>query len=143
MPEVNRSALVMYSADQMFSLVNGVEQYPEFLPWCGGTHIVSSDEREMVASIEVAKSGLRHRFTTRNTLMRPERIDMHLVDGPFRFLHGSWHFKALDEQACKVELTLKFELNMALGGVTLGPVFSQAVSTMVDAFVKRAKVVYG
>ncbi|WP_369601271.1 type II toxin-antitoxin system RatA family toxin [Hahella sp. SMD15-11] len=89
------------------------------------------------------QGGLRQRFTTRNRLAEPERIDMHLVDGPFRYLHGCWHFRALDVNACKVELVLSFEMNTALAGVTMGPVFNQAANTMVDAFVKRAKVIYG
>ena len=143
MPQINRSALVAYSAERMYDLVNDIQAYPEFLPWCGRTWVLESHGSEMVARIEVRKGGVSHAFTTRNSLSRPNRIHLTLVEGPFKQLDGIWHFSELDTDACKVNLELNFELSKALAGVALGPIFSQAAGTMVDAFCRRAKDIYG
>ncbi len=143
MPQISRSALVAYSAERMYDLVNDVQAYPEFLPWCGRTWVLESHGSEMVARIEVRKGGVVHAFTTRNSLHRPEKIHLSLVEGPFKNLEGVWHFAALDESACKVILELNFELSKAIAGIALGPIFSQATGTMVDAFCRRAKDIYG
>lgn len=140
---IEKSALVWHSAEQMYALVNDVDRYPEFLPWCDGTEIHTANETEIVASIDVAKSGVRHRLTTRNRLHAPSQIEMSLVEGPFSNLGGSWEFVALNENACKVILRLRFELSGSLARMTFGKVFGQAANTMVDAFCQRAKVVYG
>nr|WP_041598442.1 type II toxin-antitoxin system RatA family toxin [Hahella chejuensis] len=142
MPQISRSALVTYSAERMYDLVNDVRAYPEFLPWCGMTEVIQESSDEMLARIQVSKGSVRHAFTTRNSLVRPSEIILTLVDGPFRKLQGRWSFLALDEAACKVALALEYELTGALTGVALGPVFSQAAGTMVDAFCKRAQAIY-
>ncbi|WP_020405530.1 type II toxin-antitoxin system RatA family toxin [Hahella ganghwensis] len=143
MPQISRSALVAYSAERMYDLVNDVPAYPEFLPWCGRTWVLESHGSEMVARIEVRKGGVVHTFTTRNSLVRPDRIHLSLVEGPFKSLDGIWHFSPLDDHACKVMLELNFELSKAIAGIALGPIFSQATGTMVDAFCRRAKDIYG
>ncbi|MEQ9545213.1 MAG: type II toxin-antitoxin system RatA family toxin [Marinobacter sp.] len=140
--QIDKTALVMHSAERMFHLVNDIARYPEFLPWCAGAEIHDRDEAQITASLEVAKGGVRHRLTTRNQLYHPETIEMSLVDGPFRDLTGRWHFQALDANACKVILTLEFEFSGSLSRMTFGPVFSQAANTMVDAFCRRADMVY-
>ncbi len=140
--QIDKTALVMHSAERMFHLVNDIARYPEFLPWCAGAEIHDRDEEQITASLEVAKGGIRHRLTTRNQLYHPETIEMSLVDGPFRDLTGRWHFRALDDNACKVILTLEFEFSGSLSRMTFGPVFSQAANTMVDAFCRRADMVY-
>lgn len=140
---IEKSALVWHSAEQMFALVNDIDRYPEFLPWCAGSEIHEATASEIVASIDVAKSGVRHRLTTRNSLEAPREIRMSLVEGPFSNLGGTWEFVALDEGACKVILRLQFEFSGSLARMTFGAVFSQAANTMVDAFCKRAHVVYG
>ncbi|SFR59205.1 Ribosome association toxin PasT (RatA) of the RatAB toxin-antitoxin module [Marinobacter daqiaonensis] len=140
--QIDKSALVLHSAERMFFLVDDVGSYPQFLPWCAGAEVHERTEAEVIASLEVAKGGMRHRLTTRNLRMTPERIDMQLVDGPFRNLKGHWHFKPLDEVACKVILQLEFDFSGPLSRMTFGPVFSQAANTMVEAFCRRADEVY-
>ncbi|MBE03468.1 type II toxin-antitoxin system RatA family toxin [Marinobacter lutaoensis] len=140
--QIDKSALVMHSAERMFHLVNDVARYPEFLPWCAGAEVHERDEAQVTASLEIAKGGLRHRLTTRNRLYMPEAIEMNLVDGPFQNLSGRWHFKSLDDNACKVILTLEFEFSGSLSRMTFGPVFSQAANTLVDAFCRRADQLY-
>ncbi|WP_435274110.1 SRPBCC family protein [Psychrobium sp. nBUS_13] len=142
MPQVNRSALVMFSAQQMYDLVNDVAAYPQFLPGCVGSRIVSDEESVMVASVDVSKAGIKKTFTTRNTLTENERVDMALVDGPFRLLTGGWSFLALDDNACKVNLDLEFEFDNKLAEFAFGKVFKELVGNMVTAFSERAKVVY-
>ncbi|MDL0431642.1 type II toxin-antitoxin system RatA family toxin [Marinobacter sp. TBZ242] len=140
--QIDKTALVMHPADRMFHLVNDVARYPEFLPWCAETEIHEETGDQIVASMEIAKGGIRHRLTTRNQLLLPHTIEMNLVDGPFQNLSGRWHFKSLDDNACKVILTLEFEFSGSLSRMTFGPVFSQAANTMVDAFCRRADELY-
>lgn len=140
--QIDKTALVMHSADRMFELVNDIARYPEFLPWCSAAEIHDQTGEEVTASLEIAKGGISHRLTTRNQLLMPDTIEMNLVDGPFRNLRGRWHFKALDDNACKVILTLEFEFSGSLSRMTFGPVFSQAANTMVDAFCQRADSLY-
>lgn len=142
MPQVNRSALVMFSAKQMYDLVNDVALYPQFLPGCVGSKIVSIDGNVMVASVDVSKAGIKKTFTTRNTLFENERVDMELVDGPFKLLHGGWSFLSLDDNACKVSLDLQFEFDNKLAEFAFGKVFKELAGNMVNAFSERAKTVY-
>lgn len=143
MAVVNRSALVMFSASQMYDLVNDVASYPEFLPGCVGSRIVSADGNKMVASVDVAKAGITKTFTTENTLVFNERVEMRLVDGPFKKLQGGWTFLALDDTACKVALDLDFEFSNKLAELAFGKIFNELAANMVSAFTQRAKVVYG
>jgi len=142
MPQVNRSALVMFSARQMYDLVNDVASYPDFLPGCVGSRVVSHDDEIMVASVDVSKAGISKTFTTRNTLVENERIDMQLVDGPFKLLKGGWTFLSLDDNACKVSLDLDFEFDNKLAEFAFGKIFKELAGNMVNAFSERAKVVY-
>ncbi len=132
----------MHSAEQMYALVNDVASYPQFLPWCATATLLEEGGDFVVACLEVAKGGVRQRFTTRNTLA-DYRIDMALVEGPFSQLGGFWEFHPLREDACKVSLTLEFELKQGLAKMAFGPVFNQAANSMVDAFCARAKHIYG
>ena len=140
--QIDKSALVMHSAERMFALVDDVSSYPDFLPWCAGTQVHERTDAEVLASMDVARGGVRHRLTTRNRLVSHERIDMMLVDGPFRDLEGRWQFLPLDSNACKVVLQLDFEFSGTLSRMTFGPVFNQAASTMVEAFCRRANDLY-
>lgn len=140
--QIDKSALVMHSAERMFALVDDVSSYPNFLPWCAGTEVHERTDAEVLASLDVARGGVKHRLTTRNRLVSHERIDMILVDGPFRDLEGRWQFMPLDSNACKVVLQLDFEFSGALSRMTFGPVFNQAASTMVEAFCRRANEIY-
>lgn len=140
---IDRSALVWHSAERMFALVNDIDSYPLFLPWCSETEIHEASPERVLASIEIAKGGVRQRFTTCNVLDAPTGIEMQLIDGPFQQLQGRWRFKPLDVNASKVILELDFEFNGRLPRVAFGTVFSQAANTLVDAFCARADVLYG
>jgi ribosome-associated toxin RatA of RatAB toxin-antitoxin module len=142
MPQVNRSALVSFSAEQMFNLVNDVERYPEFLPGCAATTVHESADNSMKASVEVSKAGIKKTFTTHNQLQQGSAIIMELVDGPFKLLRGGWHFTPLDDAACKVELKLDFEFSSKMVEMAFGRVFNDLVNNMVSAFTQRAKQVY-
>ncbi|GAA0356503.1 type II toxin-antitoxin system RatA family toxin [Bowmanella denitrificans] len=143
MPNVNRSALVSYSAESMFDLVNDVNAYPSFLPGCADTRVLEADQDCMKASLLVSKGGLKQWFTTQNQLKRGEYIQMQLVDGPFTHLRGGWRFTPLSEQACKIELNLEFEFTSRLAEMAFGKAFSSIASNMVAAFTQRAREVYG
>ncbi|AOY89942.1 ubiquinone-binding protein [Marinobacter salinus] len=140
--QIDKTALVMHSAERMFHLVNDVARYPEFLPWCANAEIHDQDSGQITASMEIAKGGIRHTLTTRNQLLMPDAIEMNLVEGPFQNLRGRWHFKSLDENACKVILSLEFEFSGSLSRMAFGTIFSQAANTMVDAFCRRADDLY-
>ncbi|OOE63973.1 MULTISPECIES: SRPBCC family protein [Salinivibrio] len=142
MPQIIRSALVPYSAEQMFALVNDVESYPAFLPGCVSTRLIEHTETTMVASLDVAKAGIKKTFTTKNYLVDNSRIDMTLVDGPFKRLSGGWKFTPLSSDACKIELDLEFEFTNRLVEAAFGRIFSELTSSMVKAFTERAKEIY-
>lgn len=143
MPVVRKSALVGYSAEQMYDLVADMHAYPEFLPWCESAEILSQDEDQFCGRLEVARVGIRQAFTTCNRFRRGERMELALVDGPFRKLRGVWTFRPLREDACKVQLLLDFEFSGRLIDKAFGGVFHQIANTLVDAFCKRAEQVYG
>ncbi len=143
MPQVNKSALVPFSAEQMYKLVDDVPSYKEFLPWCGGSKEVSREEGVVVASVTIAKGSVNKTFTTKNTSHDKQKIHMELVEGPFKELVGYWSFKELKDNACKVTLELDYEFSNRLLGLVVGPVFNQIANAMVDSFVDRAKQVYG
>lgn len=142
MKQVSRSALVSFSADQMFHLVNDVASYPEFLPGCSGSRVLETTSDKMVASVDVSKAGISKTFTTSNELSHGQSIIMNLVDGPFRTLRGGWFFTPLDESACKVELKLEFEFSSKMIEMAFGKVFNELTGNMVNAFTARAKQVY-
>lgn len=141
MPTVNRSALVPFSAEQMFDLVNDVAQYPAFLPGCAEAKVVEQNATFMKASLLIAKMGVHQWFTTSNELSRGKFIRMTLVDGPFKALGGGWTFTALAEDACKIELDLEFEFSSKIVEMAFGKVFSSIANNMVKAFTERAKEV--
>lgn len=133
---------MLHTAEQMFDLVNDVESYPQFLPWCSGTTLIESTETTMQASLRVAKAGLKYSFTTRNEHERPGKIRIELVEGPFSSLSGVWLFQPLSDEACKVSLSLQFDFSGKLTSLAMGKVFNQMAVTMVDAFVSRADQIY-
>jgi ribosome-associated toxin RatA of RatAB toxin-antitoxin module len=143
MPLVEKSVLIERSAQQMFDLVEDIESYPEFLPWCSETRVDFRDERRTVATLHISFHAIKSHFTTENAKESPTWMGMKLVDGPFRRLEGGWRFKPLAENACKVEFQLSYDFSSKLFEKIIGPVFSQITNTFVEAFVKRADQVYG
>lgn len=127
----------------MFELVNNIEDYPRFLPWCHSTKIISRTETEVVASIEINWKGIHKSFTTKNTLHPYERMDMNLVTGPLKHMEGIWNFLPLDEHACKVELDMEFAFAGGFVDRLFQPVFQHIANSLVDAFCKRAVELYG
>ncbi|WFC43665.1 type II toxin-antitoxin system RatA family toxin [Pseudoxanthomonas sp. SE1] len=138
MHTIRRSALVEHSATRMFDLVNDVAAYPRRFDWCSAARLIEQDENRLVARLDLGLGSLSTWFTTENTLDRPHRIDMNLVDGPFRKLHGRWDFHALDESACKVTLTLEFEPSSRLLAPAMAIGFQALADRMVDDFVRAA-----
>jgi ribosome-associated toxin RatA of RatAB toxin-antitoxin module len=139
---VQRSVLVPYSAKQMFDLVDDVEHYCEFLPWCGGSQVLEKRAGGKTARIDIDYHGVKTHFTTDNANDPPKSIKVNLNDGPFKQLHGAWTFKALAPAACKVEFTLTYEFKTAVLETLVGPVFNHIAHTFIDAFVKRAESRY-
>ncbi len=142
-PEVARSALVGHTPAHMFALVDAVEDYPEFLPWCGAASVLHRDETRTRAAITINYHGIRQSFTTDNTKRAPEEMLIKLVEGPFRRLEGVWRFTALGDRGCKIEFRLSYEFSGKLLETLIGPVFNYIAGTMVEAFVKRAASIHG
>lgn len=143
MQTIEHSAYLDFSAEQMYCLANDVANYPEFLPWCSATHVLEENDSSMTASITVKKGFVEQTFTTDNLLVENQSILMKLRKGPFKTMMGEWQFVALGEGASKVCFQLKFEFDSRLLSMTLGPVFTKIADTMIEAFVERAKQVYG
>ncbi|WJG10877.1 type II toxin-antitoxin system RatA family toxin [Aliiglaciecola sp. LCG003] len=142
MASIHRSALVAFSAESMFDLVNDVEAYPAFLPGCAQTKVLEQDENSMKAALLISKAGVKQWFTTHNELARGQFINMSLVEGPFSHLQGGWMFTALSDDACKIELKLDFSFSSKLAEMAFGKVFNAIATNMVNAFTARAKEVY-
>jgi len=140
---VNRSALVPHSPRQMYDIINDVVRYPQFLPWCVGSHVLESTDEVLVARLDLARAGLSQSFTTRNRLSPPHGMTLELVDGPFSLLAGRWSLQPLGDEGCKVNMELRFEFNSHLINATLGRVFTNATDQMVDAFCRRADALHG
>lgn len=143
MAVVHKSVLLGYSADQMFALVDRIEDYPQFLPWCGGAEVRQRDGDKVTASLVINYHGVKQSFTTENTNTRPTAIRMQLVEGPFKHLTGLWQFRALREDACKIEFDLQYEFSSRVLEGLIGPVFNMIANSFVDSFCKRAEVIYG
>lgn len=143
MAQISRSALVPYTPEQMYALVDNIEDYPNFLPWCRSSAEFSRNTDQVKASVEIAKGMVNKTFTTLNRMQPGKVIEISLVDGPFKHLHGFWRFQELKPGASKVSLDLSFEFSNRLVSMAVGPVFNQVANTLVDSFVERAQVVYG
>lgn len=143
MRTIRRSAVVTYSAAEMYALVADIESYPKFLPWCGGARLLKQDQDIAEAAITIAYRGVHKTFSTRNVLRPPESLEMQLIEGPFRHLHGYWRFTSLEALASKVELDLEFEVANRVVGTVLNPVFATIANQLVDAFHRRAMELYG
>lgn len=143
MTVIHRSAIVPYSAPQMFELVADIPSYPKFLPWCGGARIVSRQGDEVIAAIDIAYGGVHKTFSTRNLLQHNKMMDIRLLEGPFSYLQGFWQFKALGEQDSKISLDLEFEVANRVVSLVLTPVFSNIANQLVDRFHRRAVELYG
>ncbi len=142
MTRVQRSALMPYSAAKIYRMVNDVDAYPEFIPWCVKCNTDKVSETEKQASMYFAKRGIKASVTTRNELMQDKAITMHLIKGPFKHLFGEWQFTSIDENSCKVELDMQFTFSNRLYEMSFGPIFNQVANKLVTLFSERAKYLY-
>jgi ribosome-associated toxin RatA of RatAB toxin-antitoxin module len=140
---VKRSARVPYTTEQMFALVNDIEQYPKFLHWCRGARIDLKQGNTVEATLDIGVLGLHQSFRTRNTLERPHRIGIDLVSGPFRRLRGEWRFVAAPDGGSDISLTLAFEVTLSPFGAVFAKVFEELAAAQMTAFTDRAKKIYG
>jgi len=141
--KVSRSALVPYSANQMYALVEDVVAYPEFLPWCIGAKLHLKDAEIIEASLEMQRGGVRKSFTTRNSLRPGVAMGIALVGGPFRHLDGNWQFEQLGEDGSKVSLKMKFEFESRVTDALFGRYFEDTCNSLIDSFTQRAHKIYG
>jgi ribosome-associated toxin RatA of RatAB toxin-antitoxin module len=139
MREVKRSALIAESPARMYALINDIERYPEFVPWCAAARVVSRKDSEVVATLNIKRGPLRAEFTTRNLLEADKRVLMQFVSGPFRVLEGLWTLTPLGELGCRVELEMRFEFANRVAGALFESLFEDTAASLVDAFVKRAR----
>ena len=137
MPEVNRSVIVAHSPRQMFALIDAVEDYPQFLPWCAAATVIHRDATVTRATLQIKYHGIKQSFTTENAKRAPEEMQIKLVEGPFRSFEGAWRFTALGERGCKIEFRLRYEFSSKLLQKLIGPVFDYIANTLLEAFVKR------
>ena len=140
---IDQSALLPYSAGQMFALVNDIEAYPEYMDGCIGAEILETTGNQVTARLDLGKVGLRYSFTTRNTLVEPESMTMALVEGPFRHFEATWTFRALNENACKVSLKMEFEFATGLVDAVMKRLFDTTSRNLVNAVCQRAHERYG
>lgn len=142
MAKIERNALVPFSSEQMFALVNDIEQYPEFMAGCVGAEVLARGDDWVEARLDLARGGFKQSFSTRNTLRPPHSMDLELVSGPFSSFLGCWQFDALNETACKVTFSLQFEFSNKLIALAAGKVFEQVASEQVATLCDRARQVY-
>lgn len=143
MKRISRSAILEHAAGKLYALVEDIESYPAFLPWCAEARVLSREASSTTARLAVAVKGIRQSFTTRNENRPGEAIDMRLVEGPFRRFDASWRFVPLGEDACRIEFTLEYEFSSRLLAKMLEPLFDRMADTMVAAFAQRADKVHG
>lgn len=140
---IQRSAQVPYSAAQMYQLVDAIENYPQFLPWCKDSKVLSRTADEVRATLILSGGGFHKSFTTCNRLQHEKMIEIRLLDGPFKHLEGYWRFQPLLPQGCQISLDLEFEFAGKILSMAFAPVFHQVANTLVDAFIKQAAILYG
>ena len=143
MHHISKSAIVPYTPQQMFELVNNIDDYSQFLNWCDSSSILNQSDDQITASVQINQGGIKQSFSTLNTLTPYKSIEMQLLDGPFDELSGEWRFETLGENATKIHLTLQFEFKSMLIDMALSPIFKSIANSQLDAFVARAKYIYG
>lgn len=144
MREVKRSALVTYTAEQMFALVEDIERYPQFLPWVAAAQLLERTPQQVVGRLEMHRGGMREIVTTRNVLTPPREITLALVAGPFKTLEGRWTFEPIGaDRGTRVSLSIRFEFANSMLNLLLSRSFEKSCNELVDAFVARARAVYG
>ncbi len=142
MESINKSAVVPFTAEQMYALVNDVESYPVFLPWCSEGVVHTQNAHHMKASVSLAVGAIKQTFTTENTLQPGRRIDVQLLSGPFKRLQGYWLFEPAGERMCRISFQMHFEYKNKIIKLALNTAFQRIGDSLVNSFVERAKVLY-
>lgn len=143
MAAVHKSVFLGYSAEQMFTLVGQIEDYPKFLPWCGSAQVRQQEDLSHLATLAIHYHGVQQSFTTTNINTPSTSIKMKLIEGPFKILDGTWTFKYLRDDACKIDFDLHYEFSSKVLEQLIGPVFGVIANSLVDSFCKRAETIYG
>ena len=140
---ISRSAEVDYNTEAMYELVNDIEAYPDFVHWCNGASIISKNATSLTASLSLSAGGVKKTFTTRNDMQPGRRIDINLLEGPFKLLTGYWLFEPLGAQSCRISIKMNFEFKNKLLRLALDKIFSHIINTLIETFTERAQKVYG
>ena len=143
MTEIIKTTVVPYTPEEMYVLVNDIESYPIFLPWCTAAKILSQQEERLTATLSLALGKIKQSFTTENTMQDGYQIEMRLIEGPFKHLSGYWKFNLEDEQSCQIQLHMHFEFKNKVIKHTLGKAFHKVMDSLVESFVQRAQQIYG
>jgi ribosome-associated toxin RatA of RatAB toxin-antitoxin module len=143
MTRVQRSALLPYSAERLFQLVDDIESYPSFMDGCVGAQVLHRDAQVVEARLDLARGGIQQSFSTRNQLLAHRTIELELLEGPFDTFRGRWQFQALGDAACKLSLDLEFTFSNGVLGVAAGKLFDSVTANLVDALSRRARDLYG
>lgn len=143
MTEIIKTTVVPYTPEEMYVLVNDIESYPIFLPWCTAAKILSQQEKRLTATLLFALGKIKQSFTTENIMQNGSQIEMRLIEGPFKHLKGYWKFNLEDEQSCQIQLYMHFEFKNKIIKHTLGKVFYKVMDSLVESFVQRAQQIYG
>jgi len=138
MHRVRKNAIVFHSKNKMFRLVDLIENYPKFLPWCGSTKIIERNNNKTIASIEINYRGIKQTFTTENTKKINDKMIIKLINGPFKSLSGEWLFKEFEKDSCQIELKLEYEFSNIILEKLISPVFNIIANTFIDEFIKEA-----
>ena len=138
MHKVRKNAIVFHSKEKMYRLVDLIENYPNFLPWCGSTKIIERDNNKTIASIEINYKGIKQTFTTENTKKINEKMIIKLINGPFKSLTGEWIFKEMAKDSCQIELKLEYEFSNIILEKLISPVFNMIANTFIEEFIKEA-----
>jgi len=138
MHKVRKNAIVFHSKDKMYRLVDLIENYPNFLPWCGSTKIIERNNIKTIASIEINYKGIKQSFTTENTKKINEKMIIKLINGPFKSLSGEWLFKEMAKDSCQIELKLEYEFSNIILEKLISPLFNMIANTFIDEFIKEA-----
>ena len=143
MTKISKATVVPYTPEEMYVLVNDIESYPAFLPWCSAAKILTQQDESLTATLSLALGKIKQSFTTENTMQDGSRIEIQLIEGPFKHLSGYWKFNPEDEQSCHIQLHMDFEFKNKIIKHTLGKAFYKVMDSLVESFAQRAQQVYG
>ncbi|MEN9946440.1 MAG: hypothetical protein RLZZ293_826 [Pseudomonadota bacterium] len=142
MLNITKSVITPYTPAQMYALISDIANYKNYLPWCPSSQVLSKQENIVIGRVDIAYTKIKTHFTTKNINTENKRIDINLVDGPFKHLQGHWIFTSLGETGCKVEFKLEYKFSNFILEKLIGAVFEFAIRNIVDSFVKKAQEIY-